>query len=391
MEFQQSCKENKKKICFITTTPITIKAFILNMAKYLYEKGNYEIYCICNDEENFSEQIPNYIKYIPVKMKRGISITGITAIMRLYKIFKQEQFDIIQYSTPNASMYASIAGKIAKIKVRLYCQWGIRYVGFSGIQRKIFKILEKIVAKNSTWIEPDSYGNLKFSQREKLYSPENSSVVWNGSASGVNLEKFNITNKEKWREEIRSKYNIRNEEIVIGFVGRLDRDKGINELLRAFYLCKNENIRLKLLLIGNADKTETIDEKLYKIAKKDENIIFTGNVKDTERYFSAMDIFTLPSYREGFGSVVIEAETMEIPVIVTNIPGPTDAMVEDETGLVIEKANVEELKNAIKKLADNPFLRNEMGKKGHKFSKENFDENRLFEYILEDRNRLLDL
>lgn len=169
----------RKKICFITTVSTTMNTFILNTARYLYKNGNYDITMICSNNEKFQKNISNYIKFIPIEMKRGISFSGIKNIMQLYKVFKYERFDIIQYSTPNASLYASIAGRLAKIKVRLYCQWGIRYVGFSGIKRNLFKIIEKIICRNSTWIEPDSYGNLKFSREEGLYTNKNSSVVWN--------------------------------------------------------------------------------------------------------------------------------------------------------------------------------------------------------------------
>ena len=194
-----------KKICYITTVSTTIKSFIIDSAKYMHKKGKYDITFMCNPDDKFEVELPEYIHFIPVKMKRGIGFDGLNVIMQLYKIFKKEKFDLIQYSTPNASLYSSIAGKLAKIKVRLYCQWGIRYVGFTGVKREIFKILEKITCKNSTWIEPDSFGNLKFSYKEKLYTDKKSSVIWNGSAGGVNLEKFDITKKEIWRKEIQYK------------------------------------------------------------------------------------------------------------------------------------------------------------------------------------------
>lgn len=376
-----------KSICFITTIPMTLDMFILKMSKYLYKNGDYKITFISNNEESeFKDKLPNYINFIPIKMKRGISISGITSVYQLYKIFKKEKYDLIQYCTPNASLYSSLAGRLAKIKNRLYCQWGIRYVGFKGIKRKIFKLLEKITCYNSTWIEPDSYGNLEFSYKEGLYDKSKSSVIWNGSASGVDLKKFDIEKKDLWKKEIRIKYNIDNE-LVIGFVGRIDRDKGINELLEAYRNLNKENV--KLLIVGPNDKLETINQELYKWAKENKNIIFTGKVSDTEKYYSAMDIFVLPSYREGFGSVVIEAQAMGVPVVVTNIPGPTEAMQENITGLVVEKGDMNSLKDGIEKLIINTDFRKQMSENSVKFVKEKFDDYKLFKYILEDRNRLI--
>lgn len=375
-----------KKICFITTISVTLKTFILKTAEYLHKNENYDITFICNPDSEFKEQLPDYIHFIPVEMNRGISTDGIKVIYKLYQIFKKEKFDLIQYSTPNAALYASVAGKLAGIKVRLYCQWGIRYVGFSGLKRKIFKLIEKITCKDSTWIEPDSFGNLKFSHKEKLYSSLKSSVIWNGSANGVDLEKFNIEKKDEWRVEVRKRHNL-DEEIVVGFIGRLEKDKGINELLEAYKNIKIPN--LELLVVGPEDKTETINKELYEWAKGNENIIFTGKVKDVEKYYSAMDIFVLPSYREGFGSVVVEAEAMGVPVIVTNIPGPLDAMIENKTGLVVEKGNAEDLKDALEKLIKDKITREKFGEEAKLFAKKNFDAKKIYEYILEDRRRLL--
>lgn len=110
---------------------------------------------------------------------------------------------MVQYSTPNASLYAALAAKLAGVPVRLYCQWGMAYVGFHGIKRVIFKRIEKLVCTLSTWVEPDSFGNLKFSHAEGLYPENKGSVIWNGSASGVNLNKFDNSQKPVWRAEIR--------------------------------------------------------------------------------------------------------------------------------------------------------------------------------------------
>ena len=141
-----------KKICFVTTIYLTYKSFLKEFSKYLHETGEYEISLICNDEESIREDLPNYVHYYPVNMKRGVSLSAFSAIQSITRILKEKEFDIVQYSTPNAAFYTSIASKKAKVPVRLYCQWGIRYMGFEGAKRKIFKFLEKITCKNSTYI-----------------------------------------------------------------------------------------------------------------------------------------------------------------------------------------------------------------------------------------------
>ena len=106
-----------KKICFITTIPLTLRAFVLKTAIYLHENTDWDISFICNSDEEFGNELPEFIHYYPVKMERGISISGLKAIREIKRIFDQQKFDMIQYSTPNASLYAAIAGKLSKIPV----------------------------------------------------------------------------------------------------------------------------------------------------------------------------------------------------------------------------------------------------------------------------------
>ena len=351
-----------KKICFVTTVSATLKAFVLETAIYLHKNGNYEITFICDYDDNFEAILPDYIKYVPVPMKRGISFSGIKALFEMFKIFRAEKFDMVQYSTPNASCYASIAAKFARVPIRLYCQWGIVYVGFTGMKRKIFKLIEKTVCSLSTWVEPDSFGNLKFSYEQGLYKDDKSSVVWNGSASGVNLQKFDIKHKEQWRSEIRKKFGISKDTFVMGFVGRITRDKGINELYAACKSFISKYPNSVLMLIGSSEKNEEINEELYQWSIDENKVIYCGTTNEVEKYLSAMDTLILPSYREGFGTVVIEAEAMGVPVIVTDIPGPTDAMVNGQTGLIVKKADIESLREAIETLYNNKNLIEKMSR-----------------------------
>lgn len=378
-----------KKVCFITTISSTISSFILEFAKFMHENGDYDITFICDKDEDFGKNLPNYIHYIPVEMKRGISIGGLKACAQMYKIFKNNQFDLIQYSTPNASLYASLAGWLAGIPVRLYCQWGLVFVGFDGIKRKIFKLEEKLVCTLSTWIEPDSRGNLNFCHEQKLYPENKGSVIHKGSASGVSLEKFDISQKEIFKNEIRNKYYIPDDAFVYGFVGRITGDKGINELLYATKNILNIYSNIYALLIGSIDKEESVDSNLYDWSKSNSHVIYCGSTNEVQRYMAAMDCYVMPSYREGFGLTVVEAGAMGIPVICTNIPGPTDAIRNEENGLIIEKKDEEGLKNAILRLYTNSELCKELGQAGYKSVKENYEQNNLFKYILEDRENLL--
>lgn len=262
-----------KKICFVTTVSITIKAFLLQFTDYLINEG-YDVTFICNTDESMYKSCNDHIHYIPVPMKRGVGFDGLSVINKLTKIFKENNFDIIQYSTPNASLYASIAAKRAGCENRLYCQWGIRYMGFEGgIKRMIFKQIEKIVCQKSSVIECESHSLYNFSINEKLYPASKGSVIWNGSACGVDLNKYRIDKKSIWRQEVRKELNITENATVFGYVGRITRDKGANELLSAF----REVIKTKeayLLMIGMFDDANTINADLREWSEKSKYVIF---------------------------------------------------------------------------------------------------------------------
>lgn len=375
-----------KKICFVTTIFATLSSFVVETAKCIHNNTDWDITFICNYDEKFEKSLPEYIHYISVPMERGISIAGVKAMLEMKKIFQREKFDLIQYSTPNASLYASMAGKLAHVPVRLYCQWGLVFVGFQGLKRKIFQMEEKYVCHLSTHIEPDSNSNLRFAHEIGLYPKSKGSVIWNGSACGVNLTKFDISNKEEYRKDIREQLDIPEDAFVYGFVGRITRDKGINELLEAY---KKLNDDSYLIMVGRSEVDETINQELYTWASKNEKIKFTGYTTVVEQYLSAMDCYILPSYREGFGMGVVEAEAMGVPVIVTDIPGPIDAMIDNETGIVVQKADVESLYNAMISIREDKVRYFAMAEKAHDFAVNNFEQKQLFSYILEDRKKLL--
>ena len=378
-----------KSICFVTTIPTTLRAFILQFAKYMHENCDCKITFISSPNEEFQSSLPEYIRYIPVKMERGVSLGGFKSFLTLYKIFKKEKFDLVQYSTPNAACYASVAAFLTRIPVRLYCQWGIAYVGLEGVKRKIFKNIERLVCFCSTKVEPDSNSNLLFSIKEKLYKASKGEVIWNGSASGVNLEKFDISKKNEYRNEIRSKLDIPDNAFVYGFVGRINRDKGINELFTAMRSVMSSNEQVYLILVGNPELSKGVDASLYAWAKNEKRVIFCGYTNVVEQYVASMDCYVLPSYREGFGLAVVEAEAMGVPVVVTNIPGPIDAMESGKSGIVVEKMDSTGLENALLVMLAQQNLCDEFGKFGVELAKERFEQKKLFEKILADRKNLL--
>lgn len=379
-----------KKICFVVTVALAAKNFLQWSFEDMHNAG-YDISLICDMDEEYIKSLPEFVHTYPMAMERGVDVRGMQrAIKQMTEIFKREKFDIVQYSTPNASLYASIAAKKAKIPVRLYCQWGMVYLGFSGIKKSIFKFIEKYTCKNSTDVQPDSKGNLDFCRENGFYSEKKSRIVWNGCANGLNVSKFDLSKKDGYREEIRKKYGFSDSDIVLGFLGRIGRDKGFNELMLAFKQLKEKYPFVKLLYVGYNEKPDTVDQNLLKYFDDCEDIISTnGWVDDPQRYLSAMDIFMFPSYREGFGNVVIEAEAMAVPVVVSDIPGPQNGMVDGVTGFKVPAREVLPLVEKTSVLIEDDELREQFGKAGAKFVVDNFDSRVLIKKIIENRDWLI--
>ena len=193
----------KTKICAITTVSVTMSAFVVKMMEHLKE-NSYDVTLLCTMDQDFIDKHQEQFPCVSIIMGRGFDpIGGLIATWKMYRLFRKEQFDMVQYATPNASFYSSIASWAARIPRRVYCQWGIRYVGSEGFGRNIFRLIEKITCLLSTHIRPASHKNLQFAVDEKLYPMEKAAVVGAGGTIGVDLNQFDINKKAEWRQEIR--------------------------------------------------------------------------------------------------------------------------------------------------------------------------------------------
>ncbi len=375
-----------KKICYITTISLTIKSFFVPQLKHLADKG-YQTTVICSYDESLEKELCEHTKYIPVEIARGISpLTIGKSIVELTRVLKREKFDMVQYSTPNAAFVASVASRLAGIRIRNYHLMGFRYLGAKGILRYILKILEKVSCANSTHIECVSKSNLELGVREKIFSKEKACVVWNGSSGGVDLKRFDAGKRDEWRKEIRQKLEYKEDDFVFGFVGRVTKDKGIDELLSAFLNLREQP---KLLLVGHAEGVDTLNKELYESAGKNENIKFVDAVSDIEKYYAAIDVLVFPSYREGFGNVVIEAAATGTPAIISNIPGPVDAVIPDVTAKLVEARDVVSLQGAMEDMLNDRKKIKEMSEKAYNFVLTHFDSAELNNKISERKDELL--
>lgn len=381
-----------KKIAFIATLSSSIGLFMIDGAKTMYQNG-YEVHLIAGDiDEEFKKQNPWAKCYAIPSLQRGFTRHVLESIRELTKLFKIEKYDLIQYMTPNAAFCAAVAGKRAKIKNRVYIQAGIRYVGFQDFTRHaLAKIIEKKICSASTTIRATSQMNLDFAIREKLCKKDKILMPGHGSQLGINIDLIDEVLSENPRSLIREKHNIGKDAFVFMYLGRLNADKGVNELIQAFdrYLKSHQNSYL--FLVGPYDKVNSINESLYQKSLQNPHFIYTGNVdeRDVYRYLAASDVLTHPTYREGFGQVIGEAMAAYIPVISTNVPGPADIITNEVDGILVEPRNVDALYEAMVRMSGDESLRKSLSEKGRKVIEEKFDRKDIMKLQLEDIENLL--
>ena len=377
------------KICVITTVSITLRAFLLEQLVYLSQNG-FDVTVVCEYDLVLMRDCPPELKYIPVHMTRKIGWwSTLVGWWKIFWLFKRGKFRMIQYSTPKAALISSLAGFIVGIPIRLYCQWGIYYVGSGSLKKKVFKLIEKFTCFFSTDIAPDSNGNLEFAIDEGLYPRKKGSVIHNGSANGVNLKKFDIAKKIIWRNRIKAELNLNENSFVYGFVGRITKDKGIKELINVFQQLAQNDSGVFLVLIGMEEEEHRLNPAVVEVIHNHSQIRTLGWKANVPEYIAAMDVIVLPSYREGFGIVAIEAQAMGVPVITTDIPGPRDAIINGKTGMLIPAANEESLMATMRKFKNNRDLLKSMSDKGILFVRENFEQGVFWEKVLEHRMSLL--
>ena len=383
--------EEKIKLCAVTTISKTMDWFFVDSMRNLSKYG-YEITLLCDMDDDFIAKNSDYARCVPMKMKRGANIGdlfGVTA--QMYKFFKKEKFDALYYATPNAAMYASFAGKLAGIKVRIYSQCGLRYVSFEGLKRKIFKEVEKLTCSFSTHIKAQSPKNRQFAIDEGLCKPEKISVVGIGGTIGVELSECTAIDIAEVRPEMRRKYGIPTDAFVYGYVGRINKDKGINELIEAFGTvsakCKNSY----LVLVGMTDETNPITEENMRYAQSCEHIVMTGNVPKESVYahMAMFDVLVHPTYREGFGKVLQEAMGMKLPILTTDVPGPSEVVEDGVSGILCRVKDSADLAEKMLLLYGDASLRDSLSKAGFARAKQHFDRPIMLNNILLDMNKIM--
>lgn len=346
----------KKKICFVATVEVTVKAFLLNHLLALSK--TYDITVITNtNNPNFLAEIGVNVKVIPLAIARDISLfSDLRVLIRLIRIFRQEFFVSVHSVTPKAGLLAMLAAWVVRIPLRVHTFTGQVWATKTGFSRFLLKWVDCLIAFLATQNIVDSPSQRQFLLDEKVIVSAKSKVFSKGSISGVDVARFKAD--EEVRKSIRARFNFSDEAIVFLFVGRLTPDKGVLDLAQAF--SQLDAGAAHLFFVGPDEKS--MQAEIMRITESCAKYVhFIGHSDKPESYMTAADVLCLPSYREGFGSVVIEAAAVGIPAIASRIYGITDAVVDGETGLLHKPHDIRAIQDCMERLINNKGLRLKFG------------------------------
>lgn len=362
------------KICFVVASPYSALSFLKDHIKTLSAK--YDVYLVANHEVKEVINSLDIKDFKCIHIERNIDIkSDIKAVLDLHQYFKEEKFDAVHSVTPKAGLITSLAAYWAKIPHRIHIFTGQVWATRAGFMRYLLKWMDRIIVKLDNHILVDGEGQRQFLIRNRIVSEENSIVLGDGSICGVNTNNF-IPNKDV-KSRVQKELQILEDKIVFVFMGRLNRDKGIRELLTAYdRICKNYKNAF-LILFGNDEGQFQSTFAQYVNIKNQKNFLYYGRTDRPYEMLQVADVFVLPTYREGFGLSVIEASCLGIPVICSDAYGVMDAMIDNKTGLRCHVADVDSLYRCMEKLLQDSNLRLELGYNGRERVLKSFSKERL--------------
>ena len=323
------------RIFFVANVDFAINSFFLSHLKALSQ--HFDVTVIVNtDDQDFLKKQGINIKVIPLNISRNIHLlSDIVCLIRLISIFIKYHPSAVHSITPKAGLLAMLAAFFARTPFRVHTFTGQVWATKLGLKRLMLKSFDKLIAKLASFNIIDSPSQQQFLIDEKVVPKETSLVFGLGSVSGVDLKKFKPSKQVS--NDVRRELSIPQHGIVFTYLGRLNKDKGVLDLANAFSLIENK--KAYLLIVG-PDEGRFVGEIKKINAHKLDQIRFVDFTKIPERYLATSNVLCLPSYREGFGSVIIEAAAMGVPTIASNIYGISDAVVNNETGLLHPPADV---------------------------------------------------
>lgn len=372
--YKTNVRYKNKNILHVVNIYFVLPYFIGGQFKYFKEKG-FRFYVVCSESEYLDAYAKeNSFDYRVLPVLRSINVLqDFKTVVGICRYIREKQIGIVVGHTPKGGLLSMIAGWIMRVPKRIYFRHGLVYQTSYGLKRFILMTVDRIASLCATKIVCVSPSVLRCSIDDRLASSSKQIILHKGTCCGIDTEgKFNPKSIDPEKLSLmKAKWGIDETDWVIGYSGRLVRDKGIIELVRAFRNLKKDHANYKLLLVGMFEVRDALPDDVQQDIKNDSQIIWTDfQNSDMEYFYSMMNVYVLASYREGFPTGVLEAQSMEVPVITTHATGCCDSIQEGVTGLFVEH-DVAQLSDAILRISN--ASSGVDGKKAREWVRANFE------------------
>ena len=375
-----------KKLIRITTVPISLSMLLSGQLSYF--KKYFEIIAV-SSPGNILNKVESEAKVRTLSLNLTRAITPLKDIISLIKFtfFLIEEKPLIVHShTPKAGIVSMLAAFLARVPIRMHTVAGLPLMEAKGFKKKVLIFVEKLTYATATNVYPNSFGLKDYIIKNKFCSESKVKVIGSGSSNGIDTDYFSVSNMNSdVLRQIKESIGIEKDTFVFCFVGRIVRDKGIHELVSAFNRIEQKEFKSKLLLVGNYEQElDPIDLKILNKIKANNNIIEVGYQEDVRSYMGISNALLLPSYREGFPNVVLQAGAMNLPAIVSNINGCNEIITHHENGLIVPVKEVTPLYESMILLMKNPSLCNSLSLNSRERIKSKYERSHFWNLLLKE-------
>tara|TARA_R110002124_G_C8974716_1_gene515933 strand:+ start:91831 stop:92991 length:1161 start_codon:yes stop_codon:yes gene_type:complete len=380
----------KKKLVRITTVPQSLEKLLEGQLRFMSDY--YDVTAVSANKSGLeqygtNEEVPTFY----LNLTRKITpVADLRALYKLYRFLRREKPLIVHTHTPKAGIVGMSAAYLARIPLRLHTVAGLPLMEAKGFKRLILNFVEKLTYRFATNVYPNSKGLYDFIISERFTEPNKLKVIGKGSSNGIDTSYFNPSlYSEKAKAQLRDELNIPQNDFIFLFVGRLVKDKGINELVNAFIKYSEENRNISLLLVGPfEEELDPIDQETSKAITSSGKIVSVGFQKDVRPFFSISNVLTFPSYREGFPNVVMQAGAMGLPSIVSNINGCNEIITHNHNGLIIPVKDEIAIYNAMISIVENNELFMSLSGNARSIIVSNYERKEVWDFLLNEYHQL---
>jgi glycosyltransferase involved in cell wall biosynthesis len=382
--------DKKPRLLRITTVPISLHLLLKGQPQFMQSNG-FKVLTVSADGKELAAIKSTGIPHQIINLTRKISpIADTIALWKMIQLIKSFKPDIVHTHTPKAGLIGMMAAFICRVPIRLHTVAGLPVMEALGLKKSLLILTEKITCFCANNVYPNSNGLMVFMINNFRSFKHKFKVLGKGSTNGIITKHYSLTPElSVLADHLKSKYNIQPSDFVFCFIGRLVGDKGINELINVFD-CLSKNNNCKLLLVGMQEpELDPLSANCLEIIHNNKNIISLGYQDDVRVALTASNVFVFPSYREGFPNVVMQAQSMGVPCIVSDINGCNELVTHQESGLIVPVKNETALQEAMCILMNDTEKCKSFASIARENILQHYEQSQVWNYILNEYKQML--